>query len=262
MKPNWRNICRMHCQIYTKENTTHLVNNSAESRCEMHLWISHIWPNVKDGQKENLFLSCWCRWISRLLMSSSSETQRCNEVTSSCIMQRAPFRLGCCRPPAASSPPCRQTFHKHKRNHPSVLWWRGKHPRAAGRIFHLHRSDGTKTGETPGCFCLCAVTWLPVLPGNLLFTETTEQNVSRLRGHQLHLCLHPARLKLKPLLAASRTTQTLHLLLFCSSGSAQLTFYFSSTSSQTERFSPETISRSTQNLSTIFDEKTVALYIK
>lgn len=59
----------------------------------------------------------------------------------------------------------------------------------------------TKTGETPGCFCLCAVTWLPVLPGNLLFTETTEQNVTRLRGRQLHLCLHPAHPQLKPLLA-------------------------------------------------------------
>lgn len=160
MKPNWRNICRKHRQIYTKENTT-LVNNSAESRCEVHLWSSHIWSNVRDGQRENLYLSCWCRWISRFLMSSSSDTQRSNEVASSCIMQRAPFRLRCCRPPAASSPPCRQTFHKNKRNHLPVLWRRGKQDFPSA----LH-GDRTKTGDVSvsalslGCLCCLEIYYL------------------------------------------------------------------------------------------------------
>lgn len=92
---------------------------------------------------------------------------------------------------------------KTKINHPSVLRRRGKHPGAAGRISIGGLSDRMKKCKTPACFCLCAVTWLPVLPGNLLFTETTEQNVTGPRGHQLHLCFHTTRLQLKPLLEQS-----------------------------------------------------------
>lgn len=98
-----------------------------------------------------------------------------------CIMQQSPFRLCCCPPPAASSLPCSHTVFKkekwiRKRTTSPLLKDRQTHTWLLGGFSIDNLSVRVKTHKTLGC--------LPALPGNLLFTETMEQDVTRPRGHQ------------------------------------------------------------------------------
>lgn len=141
-----RSTGRVVVQIYTKEN-----------RHEMHLWdyISHVWTNRKlvqvesqeDSAGHTVLHNATC-FIQALLLSTT-----CRVLSS----------------PQPNFPLKQKTtiplFYDGEANTQELLGG-----------FSIHGlSDRT-------CFCLRAVTWLPVLPGNVLFTETTEQNVTRLRA--------------------------------------------------------------------------------
>lgn len=110
-----------------------------------------------------------------------------------------------------------------------VLRRRGKHPGGAGRIFHVRcGATGRRAAERRDV----SVTWLPALPGNLLFTETAEQNASGKTGRQLHASHRTLQEQKHSICSVQR---------LCSHGTPE-TCRFPSTSAQTETFRAETIS--------------------
>ncbi len=94
----WSKLCR--CLLSLSEHKNKSRKLTLVENCSQTGWIY----DVGAGGLGRLIKSC-----------SSSETQHCTEVTPSCIMHRAPLGLCCCSAPAVSSPPCRQYFHRKKR---------------------------------------------------------------------------------------------------------------------------------------------------